>query len=69
MLNWSPELGASGLPRYLEIADAIERDIRSGLLAPGRRLPPQRRLAERLGLDFTTVSRGYSEAQIGRAHV
>jgi DNA-binding transcriptional MocR family regulator len=26
-------------------------------------LPPQRRLAERLGVDFTTVSRGYAEAQ------
>ncbi len=27
------------------------------------RLPPQRRLASRLGLDFTTIARGYVEAQ------
>ena len=38
-------------------------DIRSGALSPGDRLPPQRRLAERLGVDFTTVARGYVEAQ------
>ena len=63
MLTWSPELAPNGQPRYLEIADAIARDIRSGLLAPGSRLPPQRQLAERLGLDFTTVSRGYAEAR------
>lgn len=63
MLTWSPELAQNGQPRYLEIADAIARDIRSGILAAGGRLPPQRRLAERLGLDFTTVSRAYTEAQ------
>lgn len=63
MLNWSPELAQNGQPRYIEIADAIARDIRAGLLAPGGRLPPQRRLAERLGLDFTTVSRAYVEAR------
>jgi len=63
MLTWSPELAANGQPRYLEIADAIARDIRTGVLAPGGRLPAQRRLAERLGLDFTTVSRGYTEAR------
>lgn len=63
MLSWSPELAENGQPRYLAIADAIEHDIRAGRLAPGSRLPPQRRLAERLGLDFTTVSRAYIEAR------
>lgn len=63
MINWVPTLGASGKPRYLEIAEAIGAAIKSGELAPGDRLPPQRRLAERLGIDFTTVSRAYAEAQ------
>ncbi|PZQ47327.1 MAG: GntR family transcriptional regulator [Rhodovulum sulfidophilum] len=63
MRDWTPELGQSGKPRYIEIADAIERDTRSGALGPGARLPPQRWLAERLGIDFTTVSRAYSEAR------
>ena len=63
MPSWSPELGISGKPRYLEIADAIERDVKAGRLAPGWRLPPQRRLAEELGIDFTTVSRASAEAR------
>ncbi|MEI4474068.1 aminotransferase-like domain-containing protein [Frigidibacter sp. MR17.24] len=63
MLTWTPSLGTSGKPRYLEIADAIEAAIRAGEFATGDRLPPQRRMAERLGIDFTTVSRAYAEAQ------
>ena len=63
MQDWTPRIGLSGRPRYIEIADAIERDSRSGALGPGARLPAQRRLAERLGIDFTTVSRAYAEAQ------
>lgn len=63
MKSWVPTFGTSGKPRYLEIADAIERDTQSGMLSAGDRLPPQRRLAEVLGLDFTTISRAYTEAQ------
>ena len=63
MTDWTPSIADSGKPRYLAIAEAIDADIRSGALAPGDRLPPQRRLAERLGIDFTTVSRAYAEAQ------
>lgn len=47
----------------MAIADLIEMDLRSGALAVGDRLPPQRELAKRLNIDFTTVARGYVEAQ------
>src|SRR4051812_37509955 len=60
--TWTPALETRSGPRYLAIAAAIEADIASGKLAPGDRLPPQRDLAARLGLDFTTVARGYVEA-------
>lgn len=63
MIDWIPTLTQNGKPRYLAIAEAIAVDIRTGTLSPGDRLPPQRRLAARLGIDFTTVSRAYSEAQ------
>ncbi|WP_172328432.1 PLP-dependent aminotransferase family protein [Mangrovicoccus sp. HB161399] len=63
MTDWTPRIAGSGKPRYLAIAEAIAADIRAGTLSPGDRLPPQRRLAERLGIDFTTVSRAYAEAQ------
>ncbi len=63
MADWTPDLAASDKPRYLAIADAIADDIGAGRLAAGDRLPPQRRLAKRLDVDFTTVARGYVEAQ------
>lgn len=61
--DWRPEIEGRNRPVYLAIADAIAEDVRSGTLHPGQRLPPQRQLAERLGIDFTTVSRAYVEAR------
>jgi DNA-binding transcriptional MocR family regulator len=46
-------------PRYLAIADLIEGEIESGVLAPGSRLPTQRALAYHLGVTVGTVSRAY----------
>jgi DNA-binding transcriptional MocR family regulator len=63
MIDWTPDLASSNKPRYLAIADLIAADIRTGRLATGDRLPPQRALASRLAVDFTTVARGYAEAQ------
>ncbi len=62
MSDWTPDLSGNEKPRYLAIADAIAEDIRSGRLAVGDRLPPQRKLAQFLAIDFTTVARGYVEA-------
>ena len=62
MKSWAPVLQGREGPRYLAIADAIAADVAAGRLAPGDRLPPQRDLAGRLELDFTTVARGYVEA-------
>src|ERR1700730_11234553 len=63
MNEWTPDLAGSDKPRYLAIADILAADIRNGRLAIGDRLPAQRKLAGRLELDFTTVARGYAEAQ------
>jgi len=63
MFDWTPDLSGLDKPRYLAIADAIESDIQNGRLSPSDRLPPQRKLARRLDIDFTTVARGYVEAQ------
>jgi len=62
MRNWLPDISATEGPRYLAIADAIAHDIAMGALTAGDRLPPQRQLAKLLGVDFTTVARGYVEA-------
>ncbi|AHD00247.1 PLP-dependent aminotransferase family protein [Leisingera methylohalidivorans] len=62
MKPWTPSSLNSGKPRYVEIAEAIKADIGAGVLSPGDRLPPQRRVAQDLGVDFSTVARGYAEA-------
>ena len=63
MADWTPDLSRSDKPVYLALADLIAADIKSGRLTGGDRLPPQRKLAARLSIDFTTVARGYVEAQ------
>jgi DNA-binding transcriptional MocR family regulator len=60
---WTPAISKAASPVYLAIADALSADILSGRLTGGTRLPPQRTLADTLGIDFTTVSRAYAEAR------
>ncbi len=50
-------------PIYLALVEALEAAIREGELQPGDQLPPQRTVAERLGVDFTTVTRAYGAAR------
>lgn len=51
------------LSLYLALVDALERDIRKGILKPGDKLPTQRELAKIVGVNVTTVTRAYNEAQ------
>lgn len=62
MTIWTPDLSARTGPAYLAIAASIVEAVASGELAPGERLPPQRDLANRLGLSLNTVTRAYAEA-------
>lgn len=60
---WKPRLLESARMKYLGIVEALEADIRSGMVMPGERLPPQRAIAEALGVDLTTVTRAFNEAR------
>ena len=44
-----------------ELADAVAAEIASGALKAGDRLPPQRDLAQQVGVDLTTVTRAFAE--------
>jgi DNA-binding transcriptional MocR family regulator len=71
---WKARIVGGGRMKYLGLADALEQDIQAGIIAAGDRLPPQRSIAEALGVDLTTVTRAFNEAhrrglieaQIGR---
>ncbi|MEC9481778.1 MAG: PLP-dependent aminotransferase family protein [Halomonas sp.] len=62
MTIWVPQLPATGT-RYRALAEAIGEAIAEGELAQGTRLPPQRRLADALGVTVGTVTRAYAEAE------
>ncbi|NNC24172.1 PLP-dependent aminotransferase family protein [Salinisphaera sp. USBA-960] len=62
MTIWVPKLRGVG-PRYRELADAIASAIERGELASGVKLPPQRRLADALGVTVGTVTRAYREVE------
>lgn len=63
MTNWIPDLGALTGPAYRCIAEAIAIDVRTRRLRSGDSLPPQRLLADLLGLNLSTVTRAYREAE------
>ncbi|TAI64221.1 GntR family transcriptional regulator [Bradyrhizobium sp. Leo170] len=58
-MDWIPTLTDREGPIYLRIVAALSADIESGRLV----LPTHRELAETLGIDLTTVTRTYTEAQ------
>ena len=63
MTMWQPELTASGEAKYKQVADAIDEAVASGALQAGEKLPPQRRLADALGVTIGTITRAYAEAE------
>ena len=63
LLTWRPTLEDNPRPLVDRLLAALERDIRSGALPPGLRLPPQRELAFFLGISLGTVTKAYAEAE------
>jgi DNA-binding transcriptional MocR family regulator len=61
--DWLPDLDRATRPKYLAIADALDAAIQRGALNGGDRVPPQRDLAARLGVDLTTVTKAYETAR------
>lgn len=60
---WRPRLNEASPMKYLGIVEALEADIRSGRVARGERIPPQRAVADALEVDLTTVTRAFNEAR------
>ena len=54
----------SGHPIYLQIADGLQRQIESGILEPGEKLPSVRELAAQLSINPNTIQRSYRELEL-----
>lgn len=61
--GWLKPLTPGAGPRYQQIVEQLAQAIRTGELASGDQIPPQRWLASELGIDLTTVTRAYTEAR------
>ncbi|WP_159884986.1 MocR-like pyridoxine biosynthesis transcription factor PdxR [Paenibacillus puerhi] len=57
---WKPDR-ESGVPLYQQIADDLEKRIAYGEFPPGSLLPSERKLADQLGVNRSTVILAYSE--------
>jgi DNA-binding transcriptional MocR family regulator len=62
MTNWRPQIPRGARPFYRALADALTEDVAAGRLAAGDRLPPQRALADALGVTVPTITRAYALA-------
>lgn len=62
-LTWRPDRDSLKPPYYKSLAEDLERKIRSGLLAAGTKLPPQREIADYLDLNYTTITRVYEQCK------
>ena len=60
---WTPDIAGAAGPKYKAVTGAIAAAVARGELHQGDRLPPQRELAARLGIDLTTVTKAYDLAR------
>lgn len=61
--SWVPDITGTAGPKYKAVTAAIAAAVARGELGHGDRLPPQRDLALRLGIDLTTVTKAYDLAR------
>jgi GntR family transcriptional regulator len=54
---------SGSLPIYLQITEFLIRDIASGRLIDGEKLPPEREMSEKLGIATGTLRKALSELQ------
>nr|WP_321462396.1 PLP-dependent aminotransferase family protein [uncultured Cohaesibacter sp.] len=61
-VSWCPDISGYSGPIYRAIVDAMQKDIRSGVLPESARLPTQRDLAWALKVNLSTVTEAFKEA-------
>ena len=59
---WLPKIGEGPKPLYQKIVDAMAEDIANGRLTVGDKLPPQRQIAWKLGINLSTITKAFQQA-------
>ncbi len=60
---WKPITIDTDKSLYIAVADALEIDIQNNVLKPGEKLPTHRELADIIGINVSTATRAYKEAE------
>lgn len=63
-MSWKPNIFKNNKAIYIEIAEALEKDIKMGVLKPGDKLPPQRELADFLDVNLSTITRAFAACEM-----
>src|SRR6185437_243454 len=59
---WHPDT-TSNIPIFRQLVHHFRNQIHLGILVPGAQLPPQRALAQQLGVNRSTIVAAYQELQ------
>lgn len=62
-MTWKPNKTKLKSPMHIELANMLEKDILTGNLSSGTKLPPQRELADFLDISLSTVTRVYTTCE------
>lgn len=60
--HWAPSIPPGASPKYVALADAIERAVETGELKSGDRLPTNRELSQLFNVTIATVTKGMAVA-------
>ena len=58
-----PIVRKNGIPLYIQVKEAVQSEIKSGVWKTGDKLPTERELSERLKVSRNTVSQAYQELE------
>lgn len=58
-----PSRSATALPKYVQLAELLIRDIDAGRLLDGERLPPEREMASALGTSIGTLRKALADLE------
>ncbi|WP_196593445.1 aminotransferase-like domain-containing protein [Pectinatus sottacetonis] len=57
-MSWQPVIEKKGVI-YRNLAQQLETDIKTGVLLPGTKMPPQRELADFLDINLSTITKAF----------
>ena len=62
-MTWKPIIKPIAMPIYKQLIAQLVQDVKTRVLNPGDKMPPQRELADFLDVNLTTITRVYKRGE------